>query len=169
MAAAAPRLRLCVYGAGAVGSNLAARLALAGHAVSVIARGRHLDAVRAAGMSLELHERLPALSGGGGAPAPLPRRAPLVLATDDPGALDAPLDAVFVTMKACGLGAAAEGLATILRRSPGAPVVFVQNGGACAASPPLVVLPRQLLLQPLHTAAACRSCCCCCCCCYCCR
>jgi len=33
-------MRLCIYGAGAVGGHLAAKLAAAGHEVGVIARGR---------------------------------------------------------------------------------------------------------------------------------
>jgi 2-dehydropantoate 2-reductase len=44
--------RICVAGSGAVGGTLAARLALAGHHVSVIARGAHLAAIRTAGLRL---------------------------------------------------------------------------------------------------------------------
>jgi len=36
-----------VIGAGAIGGMLAAHLAFAGHAVSVVCRGAHLDAIRA--------------------------------------------------------------------------------------------------------------------------
>ena len=39
-------MKICIYGAGAVGGLMAAWLARAGHEVSVIARGAHLDAIR---------------------------------------------------------------------------------------------------------------------------
>ena len=40
-------MRICVFGAGAVGSHFAVRLALAGHDVSCVMRGPHLEAVKA--------------------------------------------------------------------------------------------------------------------------
>lgn len=43
-------MRYVVYGAGAVGGVVAARLAQAGRAVVAIARGPHLDAIRAGGL-----------------------------------------------------------------------------------------------------------------------
>ena len=39
-------MRICVFGAGSIGGNFATRLA-AGNDVSVVARGRHLKAIRA--------------------------------------------------------------------------------------------------------------------------
>ena len=39
-------MRICVFGAGAIGGNFAARLADAGNEVSVVARGQHLEAIR---------------------------------------------------------------------------------------------------------------------------
>ena len=50
-------MRLCIYGAGAVGGHLAAKLAAAGNQVSVLARGRHLEAIRANGIKLLHGER----------------------------------------------------------------------------------------------------------------
>lgn len=44
--------RICVVGAGAIGGFLAARLARAGNDVSVLARGKTLDAIRAHGIRL---------------------------------------------------------------------------------------------------------------------
>jgi 2-dehydropantoate 2-reductase len=41
-----------IYGAGAVGGVVAARLAIAGHDVSVVARGPHLEAIRRNGLTL---------------------------------------------------------------------------------------------------------------------
>src|SRR5437764_12039265 len=39
-------MRICVVGAGAIGGYLAVELAAAGHDVTIIARGSHLDAIR---------------------------------------------------------------------------------------------------------------------------
>jgi len=44
--------RICIVGAGAIGGFLAARLARAGNDVSVLARGKTLDAIRAHGIRL---------------------------------------------------------------------------------------------------------------------
>ncbi len=43
-------MRICVIGAGAIGGFVGARLALAGHEVVFIARGRNLDAINADGV-----------------------------------------------------------------------------------------------------------------------
>jgi 2-dehydropantoate 2-reductase len=45
-------LKICVVGAGAIGGILAARLARAGHTLSAIARGVHLEAIRTNGLTL---------------------------------------------------------------------------------------------------------------------
>ena len=45
-------MKVCVVGAGAIGGYMAVRLAHAGHAVSAIARGPHLAAIRANGLKL---------------------------------------------------------------------------------------------------------------------
>ena len=39
-------MKICVYGAGAIGGYLAGRLAQGGADLSVVARGPHLDAIR---------------------------------------------------------------------------------------------------------------------------
>lgn len=46
-------MRYVVYGAGAVGGVIGGRLALTGHAVTLVARGAHLDAIRAGGLVLD--------------------------------------------------------------------------------------------------------------------
>lgn len=46
-------LKICIVGAGAIGGWLGARLALAGHTVSVLARGATLAALRAQGLRLQ--------------------------------------------------------------------------------------------------------------------
>lgn len=47
-------MRFCIYGAGAIGGYVAVELALAGHEVCVIARGAHLRAIRARGLTLRI-------------------------------------------------------------------------------------------------------------------
>ncbi len=44
-------MKICVYGAGAVGGYLGVQLALAGEDVTLIARGFHLEAMRERGVS----------------------------------------------------------------------------------------------------------------------
>jgi 2-dehydropantoate 2-reductase len=46
-------MRLCIVGAGAIGGLLGARLADAGHEVSLVARGAHLAAIRARGLAIK--------------------------------------------------------------------------------------------------------------------
>src|SRR5882757_5809005 len=45
-------VKICVFGAGAIGGYLAVELALAGHEVCVIARGAHLQAIQDNGLKL---------------------------------------------------------------------------------------------------------------------
>lgn len=103
-------MRVCIFGAGAVGGHLAAKLAAAGHAVSVVSRGANLAAMRAGGLTLRHGNEV--IRGK-------------IDASGDPAALG-PQDAVFVTTKATGLPAFAAGAAPLL--GPETPVVFVQNG-----------------------------------------
>lgn len=46
-------MKICIAGAGAIGGILAARLARAGHDVSAIARGPHLQAIQERGLTLK--------------------------------------------------------------------------------------------------------------------
>jgi 2-dehydropantoate 2-reductase len=103
-------MRICVFGAGAVGGHIAARFAAQRHEVSVFARGVHLAAMRAAGVRLR--------TGGetlGGPVRGSDRAADL-----------GPQDLVFVTLKANLLGVFAGAAQALLGRDT--PVVFVQNG-----------------------------------------
>lgn len=84
-------MRLCIYGAGAIGGYLGARLALAGFDVALIARGTHLEALRRDGLVLK--------SARGEE-----RCRPTV--TDDPASLP-PQDYVIVTLKAHAVAAEA--------------------------------------------------------------
>lgn len=103
-------MRIAVYGAGAIGGHLAARLARGGAEVSVIARGAHLAAIRAHGLTLHAHD---------GTHHARPR------ASDDPRDLG-PQDAVIVTVKSPALPAVAAGIAPLLGAQT--PVAFVMNG-----------------------------------------
>ena len=103
-------MRICVYGAGAIGGNFAARLADAGNEVSIVARGAHLEAIRARGLTL--------LAGGRKIVAP-------VKASDRPADLG-PQDAVLVTLKASGQHVLARNIEPLL--GPDTAVAFVQNG-----------------------------------------
>lgn len=103
-------MRICIFGAGAVGSHLAVRLARAGHEVGCVMRGPHLDAVRAKGLTLR--------TGADEWSAP-------VTASDDPAALG-PQDVVISTLKATGLSSLVAGLPPLLRADTA--VVFAQNG-----------------------------------------
>jgi 2-dehydropantoate 2-reductase len=103
-------MKLCIFGAGAVGGHIAAKLAAAGHEVSVVARGEHLAAMRANGVRLLHGERT--IVGP-------------VRAASHARELGAQ-DAVFVTLKANLLGAFAGQCAPLLGRDTA--VAFVQNG-----------------------------------------
>jgi 2-dehydropantoate 2-reductase len=103
-------MRICIFGAGAVGSHFAVRLALAGHDVSCVMRGPHLEAVKARGLTLRVDS------------AEFSAR---VNASDDPAALG-PQDVVISTLKANALGNLVTGLRPLLRDDTA--IVFAQNG-----------------------------------------
>jgi 2-dehydropantoate 2-reductase len=103
-------MRVCVFGAGAIGGHLAVRLARGGAAVSVVARGPNLAAIHDAGLTVE---------------APDGRHHCRVRASDQPAELG-PQDAVVVTVKAYSLPSVAAAITPLL--GPATPVVFVMNG-----------------------------------------
>ena len=103
-------MRICIFGAGAVGGHLAAKLAASGHDVSVIARGAHLEAMRARGVTL-LHGES-TIHGK-------------VRASDRAADLGAQ-DFVLVTLKANLLPVFARDAAPLLDADTA--VAFVQNG-----------------------------------------
>jgi 2-dehydropantoate 2-reductase len=51
-------MQFCVYGAGAVGGLMGGLLAEGGHDVSLIARGAHLEALKADGLTVRLRDRV---------------------------------------------------------------------------------------------------------------
>lgn len=103
-------MRICVFGAGAVGSHMAVRLALAGHDVSCVMRGAHLDAVKANGLTLRVGDT---------------EFRAKVKASDDPAALGAQ-DVVISTLKATGVASLATGLQPLMDRDTA--IIFAQNG-----------------------------------------
>lgn len=103
-------MKICVYGAGAIGGHLASRLHRGGADVSIVARGPHLAAIQANGLTVH------AVDGEHNA---------RIRATSDPAALG-PQDAVFVTVKAPALPQIAAGIGPLLGRDTA--VAFVMNG-----------------------------------------
>jgi len=103
-------VRICVFGAGAIGGHLAARLAKAGAEVSVVARGAHLQAIRERGLLLRARD---------GEVLCHPR------ASADPSELG-PQDAVLVCTKTPALPEVAAAIGPLLRE--GTAVAFVTNG-----------------------------------------
>ena len=103
-------MKICVFGAGAVGGHVAARLARGGADVSVVARGPNLAAMQARGLQVR---------------TPKESFDARVTASDDPAQLG-PQDAVFVTLKAPALPALAASIGPLL--GPDTAVVFAMNG-----------------------------------------
>src|SRR5262249_54290199 len=105
-------MRFVVYGAGAVGGVVGGRLFARGHEVVLIARGAHLEAIRARGLTIEAQEgsetlRVPAVGG------------PDELELDDS-------DVVLLAMKSQDTVAALDALRAATDGEP--PIVCVQNG-----------------------------------------
>jgi len=104
-------MKICVYGAGAIGGHILGRLAAKGEAeVSVVARGDTLAALRTKGIRVE---------------TPRGEIAGRVRASDDPASLGKQ-DAVIVAVKAPALPAVALGLPALI--GPETSVAFVMNG-----------------------------------------
>jgi len=103
-------MKVCVFGAGAIGTHVAGRLAKGGATVSVVARGPQLAAIAADGVRVhaadgEIHAR--------------------VAANADAQALGRH-DAVIVTVKAPALPSVARGIGPLL--GPDTAVAFAMNG-----------------------------------------
>jgi 2-dehydropantoate 2-reductase len=106
---------ICIFGAGALGGAIAAKLvssAVSDLTISVIARGAHLEAIRSNGLTL--YEA--------GAETPINAK---VVATDNPADLP-PQDLVITGLKGHQLGAAAAGMAGLLKDDTR--VVMILNG-----------------------------------------
>ncbi len=103
-------MKICIYGAGAIGGYVGVLLKLAGADVSLVARGAHLQAIRKDGLKL--------LIDGTEKSAKMP-------ATENPAELG-PQDYVFVGLKAHQAWEVAEQMAPLL--GPNTAVVTAQNG-----------------------------------------
>ncbi len=76
-------MRICIYGAGSIGGYLGVELSLSGCEVTLIARGPHLQAMRAGGLTLLMGDQ---------------KKVARVRCTDDPAEVG-PQDYVIVTLK----------------------------------------------------------------------
>ena len=114
-------MRVCVFGAGAIGGYMGVQLARGGTNVSLVARGAHLSAIRANGLRLQSEgeehvERLPC--------------------TDEPARLG-PQDFVIIALKAHAISGVVESIVpllgaetTIVTASNGLPYWFFCQRGA---------------------------------------
>jgi len=103
-------MRICIFGAGSVGGYLAGYLSRGGAEVSVVARGAHLAAIRADGLTVETPDDVLTVR---------------IAASDTPADLG-PQDIVLVTVKAPALPDVAATIAPLL--GPDTAVAFIMNG-----------------------------------------
>jgi 2-dehydropantoate 2-reductase len=103
-------MKTTIFGAGAVGGHLAARLGAAGAEVSAVCRGAQLTAIQERGITLHIHDE---------------RYHARIRATDRPETLG-PQDLVIVTAKSSTLPEMASSIATLC--GPDTAVVFAMNG-----------------------------------------
>lgn len=103
-------MKICIYGAGAIGGYLGAELTSTGAEVSLVARGPHLEAMQKNGLTL--------LSGEN-------RKTVQVHCTDDPRTLG-PQDFVIITLKAHSVASILDHLQPLLDGDTA--VVTAQNG-----------------------------------------
>lgn len=103
-------MRICVYGAGAIGGYLGVQLALAGEEVTLIARGPHLEAMQKNGLKLLVDGE---------------ERVAHPRCTDDPSEVG-PQDYVIVTLKAHSVPHVVDVMQPLL--GPKTAVVTATNG-----------------------------------------
>lgn len=103
-------MKICVYGAGAIGGYLGAELALSGADVTLIARGPHLAAMKQHGVRLQIDGE---------------ERVAHPVCTDDPAEVG-PQDYVIVTLKAHSVPAIVDVMQPLL--GPDTAVVWAVNG-----------------------------------------
>lgn len=105
-------MRVAVIGAGGVGGVYGAKLQAAGHEVTFVARGAHLDAIRAGGLTVE--------NATSGAHETIPVRA--VATPEEAGATDL----VLIAVKMADTESAAASIAPIV--GPATALLSLQNG-----------------------------------------
>lgn len=103
-------MKVCIYGAGAIGAYLGVALVDAGCEVSMVARGPHLEAMQKNGLTLESEGTT---------------RNVKLRCTADPAELG-PQDYVILTLKAHSVLPAVDAIGTLL--GPATAVVTAQNG-----------------------------------------
>lgn len=103
-------MKICIYGAGAIGGYIAVQLVNAGYDVTLIARGQHLDAIRKNGLTLHIDGEI---------------RSAHCEATDDPSSLGVQ-DYVLVTLKSHSLPGIVDSMQPLL--GPDTTVVSAVNG-----------------------------------------
>ena len=103
-------MRICIYGAGAIGGYLGVQLALAGEEITLIARGPHLEAMQRNGVRLLIGDE---------------ERIAHPVCTDDPASAGVQ-DYVIITLKAHSVPAIVEPLQALL--GPETAVVTASNG-----------------------------------------
>lgn len=134
-------MKICIYGAGAIGGWIGARLAAIGEPVSVVARGATLAALQSQGLQLQQEGQL--------------LRVP-VQASDKPAALGVQ-DLVVLAVKAPALAEVARGIApllgpqtVVLTAMNGVPWWFFQGfGGAYQGTPLRAVDPTGAIAAAL--------------------
>ncbi|MFT5539640.1 MAG: 2-dehydropantoate 2-reductase, partial [Alphaproteobacteria bacterium] len=103
-------MRICIYGAGVIGSILAGHFARAGHEVSAVARGSQLDAIRTQGLTVANDDETFAVK---------------IAVSDQPADLGKH-DLIIVATKAPSHGDVADAIGPLL--GPGTLVGFAVNG-----------------------------------------
>jgi 2-dehydropantoate 2-reductase len=103
-------MKICIYGAGSIGGYLGVELAHAGHEVSLVARGAHLQAIREKGLKLVVEGK---------------EKIARVPASEDPRELG-PQDYVILTLKAHSVPPVVEKMVPLLGADTA--VVTAQNG-----------------------------------------
>ena len=105
-------MKICVVGAGSIGGLLGAKLALAGEDVTLIARGKHLEAIRSSGLRVEYAD------------------GTCEVARDVPATSDmrtcGPQDLVILGLKAHQIAPVVDDIATLF--GPDTMVLTTQNG-----------------------------------------
>ena len=103
-------MKICIYGAGAIGGYLGAELADSGCEVTLIARGPHLQAMQDNGLTLQLGDETKIVD---------------IAATDDPATVG-PQDYVIIALKAHSVIPVVDQMVPLL--GPDTAVVTAQNG-----------------------------------------
>jgi len=103
-------MKICIYGAGAVGGLVAGRLAQSGHEISVVARGAHLTAIQEQGLRVQYEQKISTVR---------------IKADSEPAKLG-PQDCVFVAVKGQSLPEVAERIGPLLGKDTS--IVTAMNG-----------------------------------------